>query len=624
MRTFSLLLAFALAGLCPGAEKAPASTSQDKEPTYNGKTLAQWIDNAAEGQYSVSRREAAASLEKFGPAAVPALVKLLKDKDIGVREAAARGLGHIGPEANSAVPALVELLKHKNTWLRRDAIDALEKIGPGAVPVFVELFRGPQRFGAANSLAKIGPAAVPALTDLLKDKDGNLRALAAKTLGRIGPGAKTAVPALTQLLTDKENWVRWNASKALEKIGPAATPVLRDSLKDKDAASRRAIAETLWETGPKDETSIPALLELLKGQDGQARRPAGETVRMVAFLADREGKQGCDFPAWIDYRKAVGDSPASRQLFGDMLAAEPELCAGIGGDPKRLAELLAQRLGALDDSDKIRRGRYKAGLGDLAAVFFVAARPDVAPFFNDDPGLFRAVDRILRYGSSPKCLRMDWSHPDPEGSIVKQLVNRWVMQEGQPTSITIRLELADRFGLKNVMDSLALRLVRHSQGQQISGSNETERWADFAVQTARRAGKKEDCRFLANYLERANTLDYRFRPQLRWPGVDPQLLHIVEPQLRDLALGVIVDLNGEKPEEYGFLEYQPTHGAPVYLFQTAEQRNHGFALCIKNYRKLGLENPPKYTPEVPPRFYYVIGPYNHPFQHGIWGWRVTS
>ena len=41
MKTLSFLLAVAFAGVCLGAETAP--TPQAKEPTYEGKTLGEWM-----------------------------------------------------------------------------------------------------------------------------------------------------------------------------------------------------------------------------------------------------------------------------------------------------------------------------------------------------------------------------------------------------------------------------------------------------------------------------------------------------------------------------------------------------------------------------------------------------
>ena len=63
--------------------------------------------------------------------------------------------------------------------------------------------------------------------------------------------------------------------------------------------------------------------------------PRKGTASCPSF-ADQKSKQDSDFPAWSEYRKVVGDTPITRQLFGEMLAAEPELCAAVGGDPGRL------------------------------------------------------------------------------------------------------------------------------------------------------------------------------------------------------------------------------------------------------------------------------------------------
>jgi len=52
---------------------------------------------------------------------------------------------------------------------------------------------------AADSLGRIGPeaaAAIPALQDLLRDEQAPVRAAAATALGRMGPSAKEAVSAL--------------------------------------------------------------------------------------------------------------------------------------------------------------------------------------------------------------------------------------------------------------------------------------------------------------------------------------------------------------------------------------------------------------------------------------------
>ena len=120
--------------------------------------------------------KAARTLGRIGPAAIPALIPVLKEaENEEVRGAAAYALGEMGAEAIPAVLALVEALEDEESLVRTITAEALGKIGPGAVE-------------AVPALAKamtVGPG-------------GDFRA--AYALGGIGPGAIEAVPTLIETL----------------------------------------------------------------------------------------------------------------------------------------------------------------------------------------------------------------------------------------------------------------------------------------------------------------------------------------------------------------------------------------------------------------------------------------
>src|SRR5205814_6081444 len=113
-----------------------------------------------------------AGLKALGSNAVPDLIKLLRTQDsriqqgfralvpelpqrfrafalqrtelpmaFAAREAAARSLGIIGPEAKAAVPALAYALQDTNHQVCFDAANALARIGKDSVPSLIEALR---------------------------------------------------------------------------------------------------------------------------------------------------------------------------------------------------------------------------------------------------------------------------------------------------------------------------------------------------------------------------------------------------------------------------------------------------------------------------------------------------
>lgn len=65
-------------------------------------------------------------LEKIGEPAIPALIEALQDKNLLVRQSAAKVLGYIG---SPVIPALAKALKNLDAGVRRSAASALGSIG---------------------------------------------------------------------------------------------------------------------------------------------------------------------------------------------------------------------------------------------------------------------------------------------------------------------------------------------------------------------------------------------------------------------------------------------------------------------------------------------------------------
>ena len=183
------------------------------------------VPDAKDRSYAMQELEEIGSAAK---AAVPELIKLLKDKDEQICHKARCALVKIG---SAAVSALAKMLKDENVKVRRVAVSAIEEIGSEAkvaVPALIEALKDEDedaevRWYAVIALGKIGIAAKDAVDSLikaLKHKETGVRSYAAFALGRMGSEAKKAIPALIEALEkDESGDVFIAAAEALEAIG---------------------------------------------------------------------------------------------------------------------------------------------------------------------------------------------------------------------------------------------------------------------------------------------------------------------------------------------------------------------------------------------------------------------
>jgi HEAT repeat protein len=152
----------------------------------------------------------------------------LRHTDWRVREAAVRALGQSG-DLNT-LSSLAAALNDDDDDVREAARQSLEKFGPAAIPSLLDILRGGRfeaRGLAAKSMGIIGDRrAVPGLIEALNDKSMWVRIPAAEALGAIRDSQ--AVSSLITALDDDEIEVRKAAAAALNHIG---TPEARKALK---------------------------------------------------------------------------------------------------------------------------------------------------------------------------------------------------------------------------------------------------------------------------------------------------------------------------------------------------------------------------------------------------------
>ena len=159
----------------------------------------------------------------------------LRSSNSFYRDAAARGLGSIGPEAGTAVPDLLIALDDESPqvassaawalghihYVGRGRVVAIDKdVVDGLVQALDHPHREVRRY-AAYAISMVGPAsssAVPKLIKLLNDT--HMAYMAARALGKMGPAAREAIPNLTALLVNPHDGVRAEAALALSRLQP--------------------------------------------------------------------------------------------------------------------------------------------------------------------------------------------------------------------------------------------------------------------------------------------------------------------------------------------------------------------------------------------------------------------
>jgi HEAT repeat protein len=221
----------------PEAKKeppAPAEPEQPKPPQKEptGEEIAAAVQSLT-SRFAEERRAARRTLIRAGKKAVPELLKHIRDKLPARRATIVEVLGFVG--GDEAVKALIAMIDDKDVSVRDEARKALARIGPPAYKQIAKALEGKPkeerkwfdgliRDMVENSLAnlvgpdgefgdypgqfdgirKMGKPAVEALVEIARQTDGNLvhRYLAVTALGRLGD--KSAAPVLKKIFETQD------------------------------------------------------------------------------------------------------------------------------------------------------------------------------------------------------------------------------------------------------------------------------------------------------------------------------------------------------------------------------------------------------------------------------------
>ncbi|MBA3872824.1 MAG: HEAT repeat domain-containing protein [Anaerolineae bacterium] len=215
--------------------------------------------------YPLVQHVAAESLARIGRPAIPELIKIINDKDVGaiVCIHAVNVLGVIGDSI--AVNDLLKLLVDKNSDVIKTAIKALGKTGdPRTIPKLVEIMYDPNNDDlcgdAAFALGKMGKSALPSLLDAVQDARSYLRKLAIETLAEIGE--VDTIPTIINALCDSNYEVRNAAMSGLIRIGDQCTEQILAVIQNVTACGREEAIVVFGKIGKEVHANI--LLEILR------------------------------------------------------------------------------------------------------------------------------------------------------------------------------------------------------------------------------------------------------------------------------------------------------------------------------------------------------------------------
>ena len=290
--------------------------------------LAEALQNENEHEYF--RESAASTLSALGnPKAIPALISVLQNSPVRVREKAVEGLRDLSDQtafepllkialedqplyiqwcaahalgridAKTAMQKLLEAIESGNYEIRERAADAIEHLeNEEVIPTLVDLLENHEKYrysyiysNAAKGLGRIGTeAAIQGLIRALQHPDFEVCSAAINALGNLGD--QTAIPELTTMLEGSNPDVREEVAFALGNLGSkdAIPELIRFFVKNSNRMVRgktgERAARLLGDLGAKE--AIPHLLKAVKEQKLQDSRSCGIILGALGKLGYEE------------------------------------------------------------------------------------------------------------------------------------------------------------------------------------------------------------------------------------------------------------------------------------------------------------------------------------------------
>jgi HEAT repeat protein len=287
MRTQTKTFLFVTMGLLVLA--LVAFTLRQTQPSYQRKSLGQWLDDCGSDRSEAQSTEAREAIRKMGASAVPYLVRELRCHDSRLQLLASDVARRYLLIGSTFCPA-AERRKRANV-----AFPAVAAVARPAIPNLIAALSDKDadvRMRAANCLEHVayyaGDAeqAIPALICALRDRDMKVRRNAAHVFRHMTTAATgPAVPVLLEIVASGDDLeVRGVATAALGKMRPVSQETvigLRKALRDDAQPIRSLATQALGDIGAGAKEAVPDLLRLAKEDNDYIRQRAVEALSRI-------------------------------------------------------------------------------------------------------------------------------------------------------------------------------------------------------------------------------------------------------------------------------------------------------------------------------------------------------
>lgn len=183
---------------------------------------------------------------------------------------------------------LIHMFSLENEEIINLAMEGFRDIGPESLHWLHDALQNPSpniRANAARTLGKMkSHGSTPYLLNLLGDEDGLVRAAACEGLGLIGD--KISIEPLVLMIQDNVERVQDQAATAIVRFGKQATvPLLNALSRERDKFAQRAFLKCLGRIG--DPKSVPALISYLRSSYFLVRQAAVAALIQFGPMASR-------------------------------------------------------------------------------------------------------------------------------------------------------------------------------------------------------------------------------------------------------------------------------------------------------------------------------------------------